>query len=488
VCRSWQAAAAGCRRIRLLYCCGWRDAADEAFADWLRHRSPQLEALTLSGDSGEALEALADAAAAAADDSPLELHTLRVLDCDVDLPLAGRLVANLPLLHTLQLDIKPQHIEDIISIQRIQRLVTEHLGPLQSATLLEELYLGGPFITSGRRVPYASAIAKLLPLSLKRLSWSTHTCPIAGDLPDLTHLTQLSYVQLLSWNHRYQCLPPSVRELELFNSGPSLEGLLQQREVLVGTDSPLWDLGRGGDPRPVHGREHPNPFTRVKTLHVTAVTLSKTAACDAMASMESLSTLKVRASQALPVLPAGGGAGRFSRLRNLHLHLQIVPDVTGLSAATGITRLTLSELVGWPGGPMANPSWGNEVGQMQGLRWLSVPAVLLAEGGAWLGGLQQLQVLVLNDGWHGNGSLCKAWLSSLDGGGLQLVPPRLQVVGVTMWGVWMKARQRLRCRLQQLLSSGGCEVVAGVSLDQLADPTQRLAGLPEGLRQVLTGV
>jgi hypothetical protein len=40
-------------------------------------------------------------------------------------------------------------------------------------------------------------------------------------------------------------------------------------------------------------------------------------------------------------------------------------------------------------------AWVAEVGRMAGLRWLSVPDVLLAADQAWLGGLQQLQVLVV---------------------------------------------------------------------------------------------
>jgi hypothetical protein len=487
VCRSWQAAAAGCRRIRLLYCCGWRDAADEAFADWLRHRSPQLEALTLSGDSGEALEALADAAAAAADDSPLELHTLRVLGCYVDLPLAGRLVEGLPFLHTLQLCIKPQHLANVTMFD-VERLVTKHLGPLQSAMMLEELYLGGPFITSSRRMRYASDVAELLPPNLKRLSWSTHSWPDSESAPSLAHLSQLSYLQMLGWDHKYSSVPPSVKELELYDSqGTSLEGLLQQREVLTGLNWRLWDLGYARMAGSVRGEEHLSSFTRIKTLDVNGDSLKYTPVRDAMASLGSLSTLKVHASHALPVLPAGGGAGRFSSLRNLDLRLQMVRELTGLSAATGITRLSVSMMRRSPG-PEPKPSWGKEIGRLQGLRWLSVPAVLLEEGGAWLGGLQQLQVLVLDEYWYGSGNLCEAWLSSLDGGGSQLLPPRLQVVGVTLLYVWSMAPQQLRRRLRELLSSRGCEVVVGADLDQLADPTQQLAGLPLGLQQALACV
>jgi hypothetical protein len=47
---------------------------------------------------------------------------------------------------------------------------------------------------------------------------------------------------------------------------------------------------------------------------------------------------------------------------------------------------------------------------------------------------------------------------------------------------WPSSRRR---RLQQLLGSSGGEVVFGVDLNEVADPTKQLAGLPVALQQAL---
>jgi hypothetical protein len=120
------------------------------------------------------------------------------------------------------------------------------------------------------------------------------------------------------------------------------------------------------------------------------------------------------------------------------------------------------------------------VEQLQGLRWLSVPAVLLEAGWGWLGGLQQLQVLVV---------CCMdpavSTLTWLEGCSPAAVPPRLQVLGVSGMTAEQAAGWQLRRRLQQELGSSGCEVVVGVDLDEVGDPTQQLAGLPVELQQAL---
>jgi hypothetical protein len=69
----------------------------------------------------------------------------------------------------------------------------------------------------------------------------------------------------------------------------------------------------------------------------------------------------------------------------------------------------------------------------------------------------------------------------------EVLPPRLQVLGVS--GVTAKhgVPGQLRRHLQRLLgsSSSGCEVVVGPDLDAVGDPTQQLAGLPAVLQQAL---
>jgi hypothetical protein len=59
------------------------------------------------------------------------------------------------------------------------------------------------------------------------------------------------------------------------------------------------------------------------------------------------------------------------------------------------------------------------------------------------------------------------------------------VLGVTGMKAGHAAHSKLRRRLQQLVGSSRCEVVVGPDLDEVADPTQQLAGVPETLQQAL---
>jgi hypothetical protein len=350
---------------------------------------------------------------------------------------------------------------------------------------MKELYLGGPFFTSSRRMRCASYVAKLLPPTLKRLSWSTHPWPDSESVPSLAHLTRLSYLQLLSWHYSNPDLPPSVRELELYDcQSTSLRGLLGQQEVVTGLNWRFFHLGGARTVGYVHGAEHLASFSNMKLLDVGGDELSNPLVCEAMAQMGSLSALRVHAFQELPRLPMGGPVGMaaagasFSSLRNLDLQLQVVPEPNGLSAATGLTRLSISEMERNPPGPLVSPDWAQEVGQLQRLRWLSVPSVLLWEGTAWLGDLQQLRVLALHGypqrGYGTSPSWAEDW-------GLEALPPGLRVLGVVNLPDPSTA-------FRQLLGSRGCEVVLDFNVDQLADPAQQLAGLPEGLQQALRDV
>jgi hypothetical protein len=124
---------------------------------------------------------------------------------------------------------------------------------------------------------------------------------------------------------------------------------------------------------------------------------------------------------------------------------------------------------------------------MPWLRWLSVPAVLLTADQGWLGGLEQLQVLVLSNALSSSDAQCLQlveWLGTCD---QQQLPPRLLVLGINIIKAEQAASWKVRRRLQRHLSSSGCEVVVGVDLDYVTDPAlhMQLTGLPVGLQQAL---
>jgi hypothetical protein len=193
-------------------------------------------------------------------------------------------------------------------------------------------------------------------------------------------------------------------------------------------------------------------------------------------------------------------AGRVSSLRRVHLVLATLPnpdEVTkppdclpkGLPAyktpswpapQAHVTQLRLSVQAQASCTLQEQQAWGVVMRCLPGLRWLSVPDVLLGAGSGWLAGMQQLRVLVVKctgaDGMHGQ------WLEGCTRAAL---PPRLQVLGVSGLTAQQAASMRLRRRLRQELAGSECEVVVGVSLDEAADPTQQLAGLPATLQQAL---
>jgi hypothetical protein len=432
------------------------------------------------------------------DGAALQLRTLRVLGAEVALPLAGRLVGALPHLHTLQLAIGRYEVDPDESASA---LLNQHLGSLQQATQLQKLYLTGPCLVTGKTsLPCAPDMAQLLPPSLKRLSWDGDKCsPDTEYVPDMAHLTQLSYLRLQSFALGYPSLSitaPALQELELYYcEESSFEALLGQREVLTGLN---WTVFRVG-PRVIY--EDNNKwqdlisFSKIKTLGLDVYDLKYRAPMAIMCLLEHLSTVKVFVDDCPDSI--GGddmkkvslAASCFKKLRHLHLDLSNVQGLTGLSAVTGLSRLTLRDrAVGT--GPSASPAWAQEVGQLQGLRWLSVPVELLAAGAGWLGGLQQLRVLVLHCDRIscGAGRLGDDWWSWVLDASPPGLPAQLQVLCLSGESAERAADLQLRRRLQQLVGSGGCEVVVGPDLDLLADPAQQLAGLPEGLQQVLRSV
>jgi hypothetical protein len=123
---------------------------------------------------------------------------------------------------------------------------------------------------------------------------------------------------------------------------------------------------------------------------------------------------------------------------------------------------------------------------MAGLRWLSVPDVLLVADQAWLRGLEQLRVLVLcQQGKDWFGKLMPAVVEGLATCSMQVLPPRLLLLGFRRMPFEHDVPRQVWRRLQQRLSSRGCEVVVGVDLHEVFDPVKQLAGVPVALQQAL---
>jgi hypothetical protein len=131
--------------------------------------------------------------------------------------------------------------------------------------------------------------------------------------------------------------------------------------------------------------------------------------------------------------------------------------------------------------------WAAEFGRMPGLRWLSVPEELLAVDQAWLGGMQQLQVLVLSDE-DPRAQIASVYADLVEGlssCSMQALPPRLRLLGLSVAPSEQVVCRQVWRQLQQRLLSIGCDLVVGVDLDVVADPFMRLARLPVELQQVL---
>jgi hypothetical protein len=473
VCRSWRSAAEECDGIRLLYAAG-RDEADQSFQVWLSRQGRRVKALTLT-HSHDILDTLADAAAAAAKAGrPLPLHTLRVLGSGPALATTGRLLAHLPHLHTLQLCAELGCTEE----KELRSL----LAPFKRATQLQELYIRG-----GPNHDFRNGVAKLLPASLKRLSWSSN---LEEKVPDLSHLTQLSLLQLEGWQHQEAALsdklPPGLKELQLLGVETPLGEMVQEKDILTRFDLMPWNRFA------IHWLPE---FPNFNHVCVGGYLYTNTQADAALRKLTNMSSLIVCAAN--HVL---GGLGvlqtlvssptTYSNLRSLELHVEGLQDPCGVGALTQVTRLVVTSIA--HSGEQQQRAWVAEVGRMAGLRWLSVPAVLLAVDQAWLGGLKQLQVLVLKkehwvyvDGRHPIDVLPQV-VEWLEGCSPQALPPRLLLLGFFgLWankvgGIW-----QLRRRLQRALGSSGCEVMVAWDVDELADPIKQLAGLPVALQQAL---
>jgi hypothetical protein len=444
----------------------------------LGKNSGLVESLILTSSASsctdKVLGALAAAAkAAAAAGHPLPLHTLRVFGDATyapygpDLRIMARLLAALPQLRCLQLDVSackgsPHHL----------------MKPLERATQLQDLYIIGPGMKHGGN----DRIARALPVSLKRLSFQT------GDrissVPDLSHLSNLAFLHLerfLMQDTSFSAqLPAGLQELEVVNIPIPLSelqgegGILTRFSEVPWNDSELQELAR---------------FDKIKTLsYVEAERLARPEVCTALQQLPALSDLETF-TDARRLDQVQLAAYNLAALRRLSLKVLRPQGPPQLAPLTQLTRLAVSSFLGGSSEEQRR-AWVAQLGRMAGLRWLTVPAELLAFDQAWLGGLPQLQVLMLGkeEQYEGEPELplvLPQVVEWLEGCSPQALPPRLLLLGVTGMTPEQAAAWQVRRRLQQRLASSGCEVVVGVDLDEVADPVKQLAGLPVALQQAL---
>jgi hypothetical protein len=342
VCQAWRTAAAGCSGIRLLYLAGY-PAADESFRAWLEHNSPQLGSLIISSrDSYSAangpLRALAEAAAAAAAAGrPLRLHTLRVLGNGPDMEVTGLLLVGLPELACLQL----QHGCIAGDIGYSEAAVRKHLAPLKQARQLEEFHSYGP--TRGTRC--TRAIARRLPASLKRLSWS-QCSGVPQHVPKLTHLTSVTSLQLGGWTGVQgfsRQLPPSIQQV--FVDRHVYLALLQDMPGVLTGYNDCVPRRQGGDQLQLLGSH-----TSLRSLSCMAESLERPEVYDALRKLRSLVAVAVDSgfsdlgNRVLRNLqPAVSAIASFQGLRSLVLHVpRPLPQPPQLAALTQLTRLRVS--------------------------------------------------------------------------------------------------------------------------------------------------
>jgi hypothetical protein len=397
--------------------------------------------------------------------------------------LVGLLVAILPHLVTLQLSdphmacFRPTSTKDPHQMQ-------SDLEPLKQATQLQELYL--PITYSDGSC--STAMARLLPPSLRRFSWEASFC--VDPLPDLSHLTRLTFLQLegcrggaLSSKH----LPPHLQQLDIPYLMNPQEVPEKQLQRITGLGSCCFNTQN---------------LSRMPKLRAISVDVDRlrgdafTTATDGLTGLSALTVNTIGVHQgATPWALKGvlSTAASIQGLRQLSIRLGPgMPPMPGLSRLSGLTRLAVS--LGTDGGSVQqHQAWAAELARMPRLRWLSVPHVLLGlPGNPWLSHLTQLKVLqvpvrdlvlgVYVAPGEGAREACEEKVQQiLDGGSLRAAPPQLQLLLVTGMCTEQAASLQVRRRLQQqLVRCRGCEVVVVA-----CDPTQQLAGLPEALQQAL---
>jgi hypothetical protein len=473
----------------LLYAAG-HELSDESFAAWLAKCSPQLEALTLSSSDSISLDvvlgALLKAAAAAvgaAEGAPLPLHTLRVLADGPDLDVMARLLAALPHLRCLQLDVYGSPVADYEPDPPTE--MVHFIEALQQASQLQELYFCGPpeGTDSGRY------IAEWLPSSLQRLSF--RTTEVYDEAPDLSHLSKLSFLYLEDWEEQQEPLtaklPPGLQQLELVTLPQMYLSELQQEQGILTRHT-------GGCAMDDSIKQLPS-FTKIHTLSgFDGARVGEPSMLALLQQLPALSALGLlhygeEPYTRQPQLSFMSAVGSLKHLRRLHLGvLSLEADPAGLAALSQLTRLVLTS--DRQSHEQQQRAWVAELGRMAGLRWLSVPDVLLVADQAWLGGLQQLQVLVLSSAQGllpgpQPREMLQQLVWQLEGCSPDMLPPRLLLLGFSNMPAWRAAAWQVRRRLRRLVCSSRCEVVVGIDLDEVADPMKQLAGLPVALRHAL---
>jgi hypothetical protein len=442
--------------------------------------------------TGDILGVLALAAeTAAASGHPLQLHTLRVLGCGPSLPTTGRLLAGLPHLHCLHLPdlnsrkLGAEHVtKDVSKVQ-------QQLAPLQHAKQLVDLQLPEVNGVANR------VLSGLLPLNLQRLSWQANW---DDHHPHLTHLKQLTFLQLACWRGGALSgtkLPAALRELDLSFLKMTHE-IPQEQLQLVSVVNGAFYLGN-------HPMCDISGMSNLTALLVDGFRLSWPSISTAVAQLSSLSALTIQCDEhdvrsTAPVPFVVSFPASLQGLRRLEIQLygwrHNAMDLPGLSCLTQLTRLAVSIDEGQYNFEQQFEDWGQELRELQSLKWLSVPdLLLLEEDQSWMGDLLQLQVLqveVLFDRPHFWGSshvapdsyrdACVSRMQQLPArASLCALPPQLLLLMVTGVPAHLAASFQLRRHLQQqLVGRAECEVVVAV-----CDPTRRLVGLPEALQERL---
>jgi hypothetical protein len=359
--------------------------------------------------------------------------------------------------------------------------VLGQLAPLKQATQLQNLHLWGANLD---RIDN-DAVAKLLPVSLQQLCWDG---PCNVKPPDFTHLKNLTSVRLQGWFPPEDIdsrLPPGLSELELAKawmggSEPlALEELQGQQQTLTGYTL----QGSKSD------RQLLPQMTALKSLHV-YIGSREPGIRKVTTKLPNLSTLRIdndteglRVSDLEPMMSRVAG---IKGLRCLQLRVTGMQPAPGLCLLTGLSRLVIKSI--GSGGKEHLGTWANELGQMANLKWLSVPSDVLLTQQAWLGGLKQLQVLVLSCGVLHGGLQPQQWFQRvvqwLKGCNPQDMPPQLLLLGCSVTP-WQAYEWGLRGRVLPLVGSSGYEVVVGPDLDEVSDAMQQLAGWPTALQRAL---
>jgi hypothetical protein len=466
--------------IHLLYRVG-HAPADASLASWFAGYSGQLESFIISGQPDDLffstsdkdsidrlLEALADAAeAAAAAGRPLLLHTLRVLGRGTDLCTVARLAKALPHLRCLQLNMSTSKGGAYAVVEA-----------LEEAGQLEEFYFIGPNSDNCG----SSLFASTLPGSLKRLGFQ------AGERHDsvlnLSHLSNLRFLHLQRFLFQHSAfsrqLPPGLQELEAVNIPIGLGGLQREAQILTGcSELPIYE----------DEMQLLIKCSNMKTLYlVESDMFPRPEVAAGLQELDHLSAMEVTVHPVAPLQRVTAPARGFKSLRRLQLGLQrLNPNPAGLGDLTQLTQLVVTSM--GSSQEQQQHAWVAELSRMAGLRWLSVPDVLLVGEQAWLGGLKQLQVLVVSSQLWMSGDtppqVLPQVVEGLEGCSPEDLPPCLLLLGFTDMTPEQATALQVRRRLRQALSSSRCEVVVGVDLNEVAHPMKQLAGLPVALQQAL---